>query len=62
MEIPFIFRKFEGYIHSDIGSRSVSVDRLADNNMIWFDFLKFSSAQMLQHLTCLNEDMVLLEL
>ena len=29
MDIMFIFRKFEGYIHSGIGSRSVPVDRLA---------------------------------
>ena len=28
-EITFIFRKFEAYIHSSIGSRSVSIDRLA---------------------------------
>ena len=34
LEIKFIFRKFEGYIHSGIGSRSVPVSwqagRLAD--------------------------------
>ena len=66
MEIALIFEKFEGYILSGIGSRSVPVDRQAgcqlDKNMISFDFLKFSSEQMLQHLACLNEDIVLLEL
>ena len=29
MEITFIFRKFEGYIPSGIGARSVPVSRLA---------------------------------
>ena len=51
MEITFIFRKFEGYIHSDIGSRSVPVDRLvgwlADENVISFQFLIFSSGQIM---------------
>ena len=69
-EITLIFRKFEGYILSGIGSRSVPVDspagwqasRLSDENMILFDFLKFPSRQVLQHLACLNEDIVLLEL
>ena len=35
----FIFRKFKGYIHSSIGSRSVPVDGLADENMISFKLL-----------------------
>ena len=65
-EIALIFGKFEGYILSGIGSRSVPVDRLAgwlsDENVISFNFLKFSSGQMLQHLACLNEDIALLEL
>ena len=51
--------KFEGYIPSGIGSRSVPVGRLADKNMILFDFLKFSSGQILQHLACLNEDITI---
>ena len=55
-EITFIFRKFEGYIHSGIGSKSVPVGRLADENAILFEFLKFSFEQMLQLLACLNED------
>ena len=29
MEIMFIFRKFEGYIQSGIGARSIPVGRLA---------------------------------
>ena len=70
----FIFRKFEGYMLSGIGSRSVPVDRLAgwqvgrlagrlaDTNVIPFECLKFSSGQLLKHLPCLNEDIVLLEL
>ena len=62
MEITLIFKKFEGYILSGIDSRSVPVDRLADENVISFEFLKFSSGQMLQHLACLNEDIALLEL
>ena len=49
MEITFIFRKFEGYIHSSIGSKSVPIDRLAagwlagrlaDENGISFEFFK----------------------
>ena len=68
-EIKFIFRKFKGYIHSGIGSKSVPVGRqvgrlagrLADENVILFEFLQFCSRQMLQHLACLNEDIVLLE-
>ena len=39
MEIMFIFRKFEGYILSGIGFKSVPVDRLAgrlpDKNVIF---------------------------
>ena len=65
-EIALIFGKFEGYILSDIGSRSVPVDRqagrLSDENMISLEFLKFSSGQMLWHFACLNEDIVLLGL
>ena len=41
-EIALIFRKFEGYVLSSIGSRSVPVDRLAgwlaDENVISFNF------------------------
>ena len=40
-EITFIFRKFEGYIHSSIGSRLVPVDKLADENVILFKFFEF---------------------
>ena len=48
MEIALIFGKFEGYILSGIGSRSVLVDRqagklagrLSDENMISFKFFK----------------------
>ena len=44
MEIAFIFGKFEGYILSGIGSRSISVDKLAgwlsDENVISFEFFK----------------------
>ena len=65
MEIMFIFRKFEGYIRSGIDCRSVPVDRQAgrpaNENMISFEVLKFSSGQMLQHLACLNEDIAFLE-
>ena len=43
-EIPLIFGKFEGYILSGIGSRSVPVDRqagwLSDKNVISFEFFK----------------------
>ena len=56
MEITLIFRKFESFIVSGIGSRSVPVDRQADENVISLEFLKFSSGQVLQHLACLNED------
>ena len=50
--IPIIFRKFEGYINSDICFRPVPVDRqagrqtdwqygrLADENVILFEFFK----------------------
>ena len=62
MERLITFRKFEGYIHSGIVSRSIPVGRLADKNMISFEFFKFFSGQMLQYLTCLNEDIALLEL
>ena len=66
MKITFIFKKFEGYIPSGIGARSIPVERLAG----WLEtkmkfrlrFLKFSSGQTLQRLACLNEDIVLLEL
>ena len=65
-EIALIFRKFEDCILSGIGSRSVPVSwqagKLSDENVISFDFLKFCSGQMLQHLACLNEDIVLVEL
>ena len=61
-EITFIFRKFEGYIPSGIGSRSVPVGRLADEHVISFEIFKFSSGQIFQHLACLNEDIALLEL
>ena len=68
-EITFIFRKFEGYIHSGIGSRSVPVGRLAGRpagcqtkTSVRSEFLKFSSGQILQHLACLNEDIALLVL
>ena len=65
-EIVFIFRKFEGYIPSSIGSRSVPVGRQAgwqvDKNVILFKILKLSSGQILQHLAGLNEDIALLEL
>ena len=40
MEIAPIFGKFEGSILSGIGSRSVPVDRLADKNVISFEFFK----------------------
>ena len=40
MEIAYIFGKFEGYILSDIGCRSVPVDRQADENVISFEFFK----------------------
>ena len=44
MEMTFIFRKFEGYIPSGIGARSVSVGRLAgwlaDENVISFEIFK----------------------
>ena len=39
-EIAPIFGKFEGSILSGIGSRSVPVDRLADENVISFEFFK----------------------
>ena len=39
-EIVLIFGKFEGYILSGIGSRSVPVDRQADENVMPFKFLK----------------------
>ena len=43
-EIMFIFIKFEGYIHSGIGTRSVPVGRqagrLADKNVISFENFK----------------------
>ena len=43
-EIMFIFRKFEGYIPSGIGSRSVPLGReagrLADENVILFEIFK----------------------
>ena len=47
-EITFISRKFEVYIPSGIGARSIPVDRLAgwlagwlaDENVISFDILK----------------------
>ena len=62
-EITFIFRKFEGYIPSSIGARSVPVSRqagrLADENVI---LSEFSSELSSQHLACLNEDIALLEL
>ena len=42
--ITFIFRKFEGYIPSGIGARSVPVSRqagmLADENIISFEIFK----------------------
>ena len=40
-EITFIFRKFEGYIPSGIGSRSVPDGRLADENVILFEILQW---------------------
>ena len=44
MEIALIFGKFEGYILSGIGSRSVPVDRqagrLSDENVISLEFFK----------------------
>ena len=44
MEIALIFGKFEGYILSGIGSRSVPVGRQAswqsDKNVISFEFFK----------------------
>ena len=56
----FCTDRFFRNIHSGVGSRSVPVCRLtswyADENVISFKFLKFSSRQMLQHLVCLNED------
>ena len=65
-EITLIFGKFEGYILSGVDSRSVPVDRqagrLSDKNVISFEFFKFSSGQILEHLTCLNEDILLFEL
>ena len=43
-EIALIFGKFEGYILSGIGSRTVPVDRqagrLSDKNVITFEFFK----------------------
>ena len=55
-EITCIFKKFEGYILSGIGSRSVPVDRLAGRQKcdLVQVFLKSSSGQMLQYLACLN--------
>ena len=63
-EITFIFRKFEGYIPSGIGSRSVPVGRQAGRRKRDFVRIlkKFSSGQIFQHLACLNEDIALLEL
>ena len=45
MEVMFIFRKLEGYMHSGIDSRSVPVDRLAGwqagrQNVVSFRFFK----------------------
>ena len=40
MNITFIFRKFEDYIPSGIGARSVPVSRLADENVISFEIFK----------------------
>ena len=44
MKTSLIFGKYEGYILSGIGSRSVPVDRqagrLSDENMILFEFFK----------------------
>ena len=34
MEITFISRKFEGYIPSSIGARSIAVDRLAEDENV----------------------------
>ena len=55
----FISRKFEGYIHSGIGSGSVPVGRQAGKdarqNMTSYEFLKIFSGQMLQHLASLFE-------
>ena len=39
-EIALIFGKFQGYILNGIGSRSVPVDRLSDENVISFEFFK----------------------
>ena len=63
MEITFIFRKFEGYIPSGIGAKSVPVSRQASRqNVISFEILKFSSGLSLQHLACFNEDIAFLKL
>ena len=44
MDKMLIFKKFEGYILSSVGSRSVPVDRLAgwlsDENVISLEFFK----------------------
>ena len=40
MEMTFIFRKFEDYIPSGIGARSVPVGRLAEENVISFEFFE----------------------
>ena len=56
-ETAFIFRKFEGYIHSNIVSRSVPIDRLAGWQMKTWNSLvdKFCSIW-------LEDNIVLLEL
>ena len=43
-------------------SQFLLAGKLADKNVISFEFLKFSSGQMLQYLACLNEGIALLEL
>ena len=58
----FIFRKFEGYIPSGIGTRSLPVGRLAgwlaDENIISFEIFKilWCAKFAVAYLAYLNED------
>ena len=53
-EITFIFRKTEGYIPSGLGSRSFTVGRLADENLLDFKFLKNSLAGKISNIWLLR--------
>ena len=60
-EIPFIFRKFEGYAPSGLGSRSIPVDRQAGRlagrqtkTVLFSRFLKFVSWSSKHYLAALN--------